>query len=189
MELPAQPSDWKKFEQNKRSIALNILFVPNGTKDIKLAYKSKYNGKHEKKVILLMIGDGKKWHYLGVKKYSNGQKSLVVPAAYYSDIECLIKQIDTCHNNPEQTPTTRVSKHEPCGFSIVAKSSITDIREKNTCYRGEDCMEKYCKKLREWVMKIVNYEMKEMIPLTEDENDYHKKQNSFICNKRFCYDN
>ena len=26
-------------------------------------------------------------------------------------------------------------------------------------------MEKYCKKLREWVMKIVNYEMKKMIPL------------------------
>ena len=51
-------------------------------------------------------------------------------------------------------------------------------------------MEKYCKKLREWVMKIVNYEMKKMIPLTNDENGYHEKQNKcFICNKRFCYDN
>ena len=30
-------------------------------------------------------------------------------------------------------------------------------------------MEKYCKKLKEWVMKIVNYEMKKMIPLTKDE--------------------
>ena len=67
MEFPAQPSDWRKFEQNNRSIALNILFVPNGTKDIRLAYKSKYNVKHENKVILLMIGDGEKWHYLAVK--------------------------------------------------------------------------------------------------------------------------
>ena len=39
-------------------------------------------------------------------------------------------------------------------------------------------------------MKIVNYKMKKMIPLTRDENDYHENQNNcFICNKRFCYDN
>ena len=50
-------------------------------------------------------------------------------------------------------------------------------------------MEKYCKKLREWVMKIVNYEIKEMIPLTNDKNEYHERQNKcFICDKRFCYD-
>ena len=39
-------------------------------------------------------------------------------------------------------------------------------------------------------MKIVNYEMKEMIPLTDDENDYHEKQNKcFIYDKRFCNNN
>ena len=38
-------------------------------------------------------------------------------------------------------------------------------------------------------MKRVNYEMQKMIPLTEDENDYHEKQNKcFVCNKIFCYD-
>ena len=46
---PADLKDWKKIEKNNESIALNILFVPNATKDIRLAYKSKYNGKHEKK--------------------------------------------------------------------------------------------------------------------------------------------
>ena len=51
------------------------------------------------------------------------------------------------------------------------------LEKKNICYRGEDCMEKYCKKVREWVMQIVNYETKEMAPLTNDENDYHEKQN------------
>ena len=51
-------------------------------------------------------------------------------------------------------------------------------------------MEKCCKKLKEWVMKIVNYRMKKMIPLTNDENEYHESQKKcFICNKRFCYDN
>ena len=50
-------------------------------------------------------------------------------------------------------------------------------------------MEKYCKKLKEWVMKIVNCEMKDMTPLTRDEKKYHDKQNKCsICNKRFYYD-
>ena len=65
-----------------------------------------------------------------ILKYSHGEKSLRVLIAYYSGTECLIKQLDTCHNNPEQTSTTKISKHEPCGFSKVAKSPLTDIREK-----------------------------------------------------------
>ena len=84
-----------------------------------------------------------------ILKYSHRKKSLRAPVAYYCDIESFIKKIDTCNNNPEKSYTTRVSKHEACGFSIVKKSPLTDIREKNTCYRGEDCMEKHCKKLKE----------------------------------------
>ena len=65
--FPSQKEDWKKFESNNKSIALNILFVPYNTEKIRLAYKSKYNFKRENQVILLMITDGKKWHYLAVK--------------------------------------------------------------------------------------------------------------------------
>ena len=36
-------------------------------KEIRHACKSKYNLKHENQVILLMITDGRKWHYLAVK--------------------------------------------------------------------------------------------------------------------------
>ena len=67
LEFPAKIKDWKKIEKSNESIALNILFVPNDTKDIRLAYKSEYNGKLKEKVILLMIGDSGKWHYLAVK--------------------------------------------------------------------------------------------------------------------------
>ena len=35
-----------------------------------LAYKSKYNRNRENQAILLMITNGKKWHYLAVKKLS-----------------------------------------------------------------------------------------------------------------------
>ena len=63
--------DWKKFELNNKTIALNILFVPYNTEKIRLAYKSKHSFKRENQVILLMITDGKKWHYLTVKNLSS----------------------------------------------------------------------------------------------------------------------
>ena len=59
--------DWKKFESNNRLIALNILYMPHNTEKIRHAYKSKYNLNRKNQVILLMITDGKKWHYLAVK--------------------------------------------------------------------------------------------------------------------------
>ena len=60
--------DWKKFELNNKSIALNILYLPCNIKEIRHAYKSKYSLGRENQVILLMITDGKKCHYLAVKK-------------------------------------------------------------------------------------------------------------------------
>ena len=40
-------------------------------------------------------------------------------------------------------------------------------------------MESFCKDLREHTMKIINYEKKEMIPLTDEENKSYKKQKVF----------
>ena len=70
MDIPAGPKEWQKFERNNKTIALNILFIPCNTKTIIVAYISKYNNKHKKQVILLMITDGKKWHYLAVTSLS-----------------------------------------------------------------------------------------------------------------------
>ena len=44
--------------------------MPHNTKKIRRAYKSKYNLTRENQVILLMITDGEKWHYLAVKSLS-----------------------------------------------------------------------------------------------------------------------
>ena len=51
-------------------MALNILFVPHNNQEIRHAYRSKHNLNCKNQVILLMITDGKKWHYLAVKKLS-----------------------------------------------------------------------------------------------------------------------
>ena len=44
--------------------------MPYNTEKRRVAYKSKYNFKHKNQVILIMITDGKKWHYLAVKSFS-----------------------------------------------------------------------------------------------------------------------
>ena len=67
IDFPATSKDWKKFELNNE-IALNILYVPHNTRKIHVAYKSKHNSTRENQIILLMIADGEKWHYLTVKK-------------------------------------------------------------------------------------------------------------------------
>ena len=46
------------------------MYVPYNTEEIRHAYKSTYNLNRKNQVILLMITDGKKWHYLAVKKMS-----------------------------------------------------------------------------------------------------------------------
>ena len=46
-----------------------------------------------------------------------------------------------------------------------------------------------CKKLKEHTMKIINYEEKEMIKLTVEENRFYKEQEvCHVCKKRFCMD-
>ena len=49
-------------------------------------------------------------------------------------------------------------------------------------------MEKFCSDLKELGTKIINYEEKEMIPLTNNENrSYEKQKECYICKKEFCY--
>ena len=44
--------------------------MPHNTEKIRHAYKSKYNLTRENQVILLIITDVEKWHYLAVKRLS-----------------------------------------------------------------------------------------------------------------------
>ena len=57
IESPAGSKDWKKFEQNNYYI-------------LRVEYRSEYNQKRKKQVILLIITDGIKWHYLAVRNLS-----------------------------------------------------------------------------------------------------------------------
>ena len=88
IDFPAEASkDWKKFELNNKTIALNVLHVPYNTENIRLAYKSKYNFMRKNQVILLMITDRKKWHYLAVKSLSALLRGIT--SKHVGDFYCL----------------------------------------------------------------------------------------------------
>ena len=73
IDFPAGIKAWKKFEQNNKEIALNILYVPHNTKTKNLAYKSKYNRKRKNQVVLVMITNSEqtdgtdKWYCIALK--------------------------------------------------------------------------------------------------------------------------
>ena len=233
------------------------MFVPHNEKTINLAYKSKYNYKRKNQVVLLMITNGKKWHYIALKseptddgfnpptkslfkllrgitsshdgdfyclnclhsfrtdnalkrherlcdnndycnvemptqfnktlKYNHGEKSLKTPFVIYADLECLLIKKQSCQNNPNESYTERKVIHEPCGYSLDLVNSFDSKQNKHRFYRGKDCIKRFCD-LKELGTKIINYEQKETIPLTDNQNKYHEEQKEcYMCQKEFCY--
>ena len=125
-----------------------------------------------------------------ILKYISGEKSLRVPFTIYADLECLFQKINTCSNNPDKSYTEKKATHRPSGHSLVTCCSFD--KSKNECnhYRGKDCMKIFCKDLKDQAKKIINYEKKEMIPLTDEEKESYENQKiCHICEKEFSTDN
>ena len=57
--------------------------------------------------------------------------------------------------------------HEPCGYSLDLITSFDSKQNKDSFYRGKDCIKNFCSDLKELGTKIINYEEKDMIPLTD----------------------
>ena len=64
--FPPEEQDYQQFEMNNKSIALNILCTEKQG-EISHYYKFVFNKTREKQIILLMITDDQKQHYLAVK--------------------------------------------------------------------------------------------------------------------------
>ena len=62
----------------------------------------------------------------------------------FADLECIILKIDKCKNNPENSSTTKVTKHIPSGFSMSTISPFRIIENQHDLYRGKDCMKNFC---------------------------------------------
>ena len=119
-------------------------------------------------------------------KYNHGEKSMKVPFIIYADLECLLKKMSTCINNPNESSTTKINKHTPSGYSLFNSFSFDESRNKLNYYRGKDCIKKFCKDLKEHATRIINYEKKKIIPLTAAEKrNYNDQKVCYICEKEF----
>ena len=114
-----------------------------------------------------------------ILEFNQYQKSDKVPFIIYADLEFIIKKIDGCKNNPENSSTTKVSEHIPSDFSISTISSVRSIENKHDVYRGKDRMKKCCELLREHVMEMINFKKKKMNLLTKES--YENAKICYIC--------
>ena len=114
--------DWKKFELNNE-IALNILYVPHNTKKIHVAYKSKHNLTREKQIILLMISNSEKWHYLTVKNLSGLLRGIT--SNHAGDFCCLNCFCAYSTKNKLEPHTKICENHNYCHVEMPTKDNNT----------------------------------------------------------------
>ena len=96
-----------------------------------------------------------------------------------------IKKVDTCQNNPDLSSTTKINQHIPSGYSIYTSCSFDNSNNRGY-YRGEDCMKRFCKDLKDHATKTIDFKKKIMIPFTKEEEDNYIKENiCYICKKEF----
>ena len=74
--------------------------------------------------------------YNKILKYNEGEKSMRK--------ECLLEKMNTGHNNPEKSSTTKINKHTPSGYSLFKNCSFNRTKNKLDHYRGKNCMKNFC---------------------------------------------
>ena len=82
----------------------------------------------------------------------------------------------SCKNNPKNSYTEKNVKHKLSGYAWCSICSFDDTKNRRYFYRGKDCIEKFCKDLKELGTEIINFEEKELIPLTNNEIKSYEKQ-------------
>ena len=93
----------------------------------------------------------------------------------YAGLECLLEKMHSSQINLEKSYTEKKIKHTPSGYSFFTNCSFDLVK---------NCMARFCKDLRGHTMKIINYEEKEMIRLTDKENKSYEKQKFWhMCKK------
>ena len=120
IDFPSTSKYWKKFECNNE-IALNILYVPYNTKNINIAYKSKNNLTHERQIILLMISDDQKWHYIVVKYLSELLRRIT--SNHKEDFYCLNCFHSYGTENKLETDKRICESHDYCHVEMPAKDN------------------------------------------------------------------
>ena len=70
IDLSSHQRDWKNFEQENNSIALNVLFVSHNNEEIKLACKSIYNKRKNQVILLVNNDEANNYYFFAIKTLS-----------------------------------------------------------------------------------------------------------------------
>ena len=120
---------------------------------------------------------------LKFKNYCNSEK---VPFVIYSDIESLLKQIQSCEPNPESSYTEKYQKHEPISFSYYIKCFDDNVFSPvQRTYTGLDAMQKFVEWLEKDVIEIANIPEVGRIYRKEDKKQFNEATKCWICNGEF----
>ena len=88
--------------------------------------------------------------------------------------------MSTCYDSSEKSSATKINKHIPSGYSLFTYCSFNETKNKHSHDRGKNGMKNVCLDLKKHATKIINYEKKEMIPLTKKEEKNHNKQKVIV---------
>ena len=121
----------------------------------------------------------KKGDILKVKNYYKGER---VPFIIYADTESLVKPIESCEPNPQNSYTKKYQKHEPISFSYYIKCFDDNVfKPRLRSYTGEDAMQKFVEWLEEDIKIIANIPAKKMIFGEKEKEQYEKETECWIC--------
>ena len=178
------------------------MYVPEGERTIRHAYKSKYNLTRKNQVTSLMIGDGEKWHYLTVRSLSALLKGITPKHKgdpyhlncfhSYRTKQTLEKHMKVCEDKDycyiEMPKEGESLKYHPGVKSMKAPYIIVaDIeslfREMNTCSNNPSKSSTEKKNKHE----MCGYSLFTDCSFDEKNNklDYYRGKD---CLKRFCQD-
>ena len=167
-----------KNHDHKRYFCLNCF---NGFKSTDSLNKHKEYCYNNECVKIVMPPPGA---YLKFKNFRCSEKA---PFAIYADFESLIKPMDNCDPDPNKSYTKKYQKHKPSGFSYYIKSLYESVfksvkrtytRTKKEDPNAEDVFVKW---LEKDVKEIANIKPKEMVFTKEDEKQFNKTSDCWIC--------
>ena len=116
-----------------------------------------------------------------VLKFKNYHKGERVPFMIYADTESLIKPIESCEPNPQNSYTKKYQKHEPISFSYYIKCFDDYVFEPVLrSYTGEDAMQKFVEWLENDVKEIAKIPPKKMIFGKKEAEQYNKETKCWI---------
>ena len=103
-------------------------------------------------------------------EFLDGQLQFRVPFMMYTDFESILEPIQGPSPDPSQPYGKNSNNHIPSGWCVYSKFDYGDVKDPLKFYRGEDCIEKFRKHIKQEVYRLYHmFPEKPMDPLTNKQ--------------------